>query len=349
MHICAVAHALPSCRVTNEDLLERFAARMRGTATGGQHAYLSDFLKQQLEQTGAVERYHRADGESALEFGVSAGQQALERAGVTAGAIDLLIYVGVGRGFVEPATANVFQSALKLSNATCFDILDACASWLRALDVARSMLLTGRYRLAMILNCEFNFREYEPSRVESKEELDDLWAGYTVGEAATATILGRSDSDRSYHVTFRNSGQHAPLCQIPLPQAGQFLNGASRPDRVALRFYTQPNSLAARAIRQLHEQYWGDQRFASFDYDIIFGHSASVPVSRRVADKLDLDIARYYELFPRYGNTVSAALPLGMSLAQDEAAVSWGPCTDDRWRCGTLHRAGHARLLTVTH
>jgi 3-oxoacyl-[acyl-carrier-protein] synthase III len=43
-----------------------------------------------------------------------------------------------------------------------------------------------------------------------------------------------------------------------------------------------------------------------------------------VAGKLDLDIARHYELFPRYGNTVSAALPLGMSLAQDEGRLRRG-------------------------
>ena len=68
--------------------------------------------------------------------------------------IDLLIYVGVGRGFIEPATANVFQDLIGLRSATCFDILDACASWLRAVHVARAFIASGAYRHIMILNAE---------------------------------------------------------------------------------------------------------------------------------------------------------------------------------------------------
>ena len=61
-------------------------------------------------------------------------------------------------GYIEPATANVFQKILKLNKATCFDILDACASWLRAIHVAHSFIKTGMYKRVMILNCEYKHR-----------------------------------------------------------------------------------------------------------------------------------------------------------------------------------------------
>ena len=41
---------------------------------------------------------------------------------------------------------------------------------------------------------EMNFREYEPDVIKSRQELGCSWSGYTVGEAATATIL-TADSD----------------------------------------------------------------------------------------------------------------------------------------------------------
>jgi 3-oxoacyl-[acyl-carrier-protein] synthase III len=322
--ICAVAHAIPSRRVTNDDLVERVAARNREGLSPDCLAEVCAFLGAQLDRAGAVERYHRGPGESALAFGITAGREALERASLSPSSIDLLIYVGVGRGFVEPATANVFQHALHLTHATCFDILDACASWLRALDVARSMLRSGPYRHAMILNCEFNFQEYEPSSVASRAEMEDLWAGYTVGEAATATIVSRAEEDADYAASFRNLGQHVALCQIPLPHAGQFQNGGARPDRTEMRFYAQPNALAASAIREICRQYWDDERFAGRAYDVVFGHSASVPVSRAIRDQLGIGPDLHYELFPRYGNTVSAAIPLAMSLAQQDGRLRRG-------------------------
>ena len=67
-----------------------------------------------------------------------------------------------------------------------------------------------------------------------------------------------------------------------------------------------------------------DEHASGFDYDIIFGHAASVPASRAVADRLGLDIGRHYEIFPDYGNTVSASLPLAMSLALDEGRLKRG-------------------------
>ena len=162
MRFAAVAHALPSRLVTNDDLLERVAQQNRDLLSADRLREVSHYLEEQLRRAGAVGRYHRDDGESALDFGVAAGRLALERADLPASSVDLLVYAGVGRGFLEPATANVFQDALHLSNATCFDILDACASWMRAVDIARYMLTAGPARTAMILNCEFNFAEYEP-------------------------------------------------------------------------------------------------------------------------------------------------------------------------------------------
>ena len=65
--------------------------------------------------------------EKAIDFGVDGGRQAIATAGMVPEDIDLLIYVGVSRGFLEPATANVFQHEFGFTKATCFDVLDACA------------------------------------------------------------------------------------------------------------------------------------------------------------------------------------------------------------------------------
>lgn len=324
MKICSVAHALPTRLVTNGDLVDMVMAKCRAGLTPAELAAIGVFFKDKLTQTGAATRYHRAEGETALELGCAAGNRALHSAGLDPESIDLLIYTGVGRGFIEPATANVFQRELRLSNATCFDILDACASWLRGIDVAHHLVGSGAYRRAMVLNSEANFSEYEPRQIGSREDLEGLWSAYTVGEAATATVVVAGESDAPYRTTFRNAGAHLSDCQIPLPHAAQFLNGLSPAGPEAMRFFARPDALARGAIRQLHQQYWGDPVMPSLDYDIVFGHSVSEPVSQAVLRRFKLDPTRYYEIFPAYGNVVSASLPLAMSLALADGRLQRG-------------------------
>lgn len=323
MRIAAVEHALPSREVTNEELIQRILGRYDERANGTDAAEFEPAVRRFFDRTGAQSRWHRAPGERAIDFGVAAARQALDRAGWTADDVDLLLYVGVGRGCIEPATANVFHAALGLSRATCFDILDACASWLRAFDVARHMLHAGTIRRALILNCEFNFEEYIRWDFRGPDDLARLGAGFTVGEAATATLLEGRDEDE-YHLSFRTRGELHDLCQIPLPNAHQYLPAPPPEPEPSLGFFARATELNTSAIAMLEQQYHGDPAFANRKVDVIVGHSTSVPSRDSVVRRLELDPARVVDTFEFHGNTVSASLPLGLSLAVREQRLARG-------------------------
>jgi 3-oxoacyl-[acyl-carrier-protein] synthase III len=277
-----------------------------------------------FERTGIRSRRHRAPGERALDFGVAVARRALEGAGWATDDVDLLLYVGVGRGHIEPATANVFHAALGLRRATCFDILDACASWLRAFDVVRHMLHAGTVRRALILNCEFNFEEYIRWDIDDPQDLAHLGAGFTVGEAATATLLEGSDDDDDFHLSFRTRGELHGLCQIPLPNAEQYQRESPSAGDRTLGFIAHAAALNTSAIAMLERQYWDDPVFNRGQVDVIVGHSTSVPSRDSVTRRLELDPARVVDTFERYGNTVSASLPLGLSIALRDGRLARG-------------------------
>ncbi|HTK32069.1 MAG TPA: ketoacyl-ACP synthase III [Candidatus Saccharimonadaceae bacterium] len=324
MRIRSVAHALPSRVVTNDDLIARILCETNGSIGGERRPAFETALRGYFERTGAVTRHHRADGERALDFGILAGRRALERAGLDPGDVDLLIYVGVGRGFLEPATANVFQSALGLTSATCFDILDACASWVRALDVARHMIHGGGARRVLLLNCEFNFEEYIRWDFQSADDLEHLGAGFTVGEAATAAVLEAGDEPDEFYRVFRTRGELHGLCQIPLPNAAQYLPEAGANGHRPLSFFAHATDLNNAAIADLEQLYWSDPCISRMPHDVIVGHSTSVPAARSVVKRLKLDTGRLVETFTRHGNTVSASLPLALSLAVDSGRLERG-------------------------
>jgi len=240
--------------------------------------------------------------------------------------IDLLIYVGVGRGYIEPATANVFQKILKLKAATCFDILDACASWLRAIHVAHSFIKSGAYKNIMILNCEFNFREYANFEFKSLKDIDFNFPTFTIGEAATATIVSDSEKDDEYYASFKTWGDRHNLCKIPLPHFSEYSDGELRngSEIQPLTFFSYGEKLFRFVFSRLCRHYREDATLNQFRHEIIFSHAASDAMSDKVIQSCKLGDTKGYNTHKRFGNTVSASVPLAMALAMKDGKLKDG-------------------------
>lgn len=321
MRVAAIAHQLPSREISNPELIDRVLAHEGNRVPRTERASFRSALRKQFVRAGAHTRFHRAPGERSLDLGLAAGRRALAQAHARPEDIDLLVFVGVGRGFLEPATANVFLSRLGLTRATGFDVLDACASWMRGLDLVSHLMATGACRRAMLLNAECNFDEYIRWDFGSIRDLTRLFAGLTVGEAATATVLEASP-EAAWECSFRTGSEGHELCQIPLPHATEF--GGSRNGDPPLRFFAHAQELHALAIDQLERHWRDDDRFARRRHDLLVGHSTSVPAMRAVVERLRLDPRLAFETFTRYGNTVSASIPLALSLAHDGGRLRRG-------------------------
>lgn len=323
-----MGHALPSVVVRNQDVLDGVRAH------SGPYLQQAD-LKLVVRKTasafrlaGTDVRYHRAPGERASDLCMAAGRKALDDAALDPRDIDLLIYVGVGRGFLEPATANTFQDLLGLDRATCFDVLDACASWLRAVDIARTMILSGSYRTAMILNGEFTGRESHRYALRSPDEFDHWFPGVTVGEAATATILTGGVGD-DFAATFRNYGSKRGLCMVPMPNVDDYLGQAPiRGDAlVSFQFMSFGAELFELGTELLIKHFNEANSFHNVQWDHIFGHAASNHMCSYIGKSCGLDVNRFHFTHQHYGNVVSASVPLAMSTARSVGRLKEGDRT----------------------
>jgi len=316
----AIEAVLPSQVITNEDIIERVKGASQKGLSPADLASLERRVRALFAMAKTETRYHRAPGQTALELGVSAGRAALKRAGVDPRDIDLFIYVGVARGYLEPATANVYQQHLGLVNATCFDLLDACASWLRAVQVARTFMEAGTYRTILILNSECNTREFGNPRFTSLADLENRFSGLTIGEAATATILSPSNgTDDQFHVSFRNWGADHGLCKIPLPHHHEYDNGDDTWPITPLQFFARGERLFRSAFTKMIHHYREDEVIRKFRPEISFSHAASDAMTERLGKRLKVGPA--YLTHRRFGNTVSASIPLGMAFAIREGKL----------------------------
>jgi len=312
---------MPERIVTNEEVLSIVERHSKPFLNSKTDSVMRKFNRL-LKLSGTMERRWRADGERPYDFAKKAVAEALERAELDPEEIDLVLYVGVGRGWIEPGMATFFQKECNLTNATGFDILDACLSWLRALHVAHTFLKSGVYQNILVLNAEFNY-EYNDWATRSEQEIAYRFAQMTIGEAATATILSADDDVMDPFFAFKTDPCLHDLCKIPLPHIASYNDSERCPSLEPLVFFAYSAELMTAAETILPRLYWDTPELRERNCDIAFGHSASKIVIDRVAQKIGYK-EKTINLYPQIGNVVSASIPTAMAMTLNEGALERG-------------------------
>jgi 3-oxoacyl-[acyl-carrier-protein] synthase III len=145
--ILATGRYVPERVVTNAELEQR----------------LGEPVDAWLRQNVGIEQRHvMAEHEATSDLAVGAARQALQRAGLGAEALDLIIVATDTPDYLSPATSAVVQAKLGAKRAGIFDLNSACAGWVTALDMAskaiasdsayQHVLVVGAYGMTRFVN-----------------------------------------------------------------------------------------------------------------------------------------------------------------------------------------------------
>ena len=121
---------LPEIEVTNDALRRRFS-------------HLPDFVDQMEASSGIRCRWHAPADWATSDLALPAAKQALERAGLRAEDVDLIILGTDSPDYITPATSVVLQHKLGAVNAGTFDVGCACASFPTALACGAGWIATN--------------------------------------------------------------------------------------------------------------------------------------------------------------------------------------------------------------
>lgn len=324
MKITTVKYRVPSREVSNNDVLELIDASNPSVAKAKKRCYLAA-VRQLFRMCSANTRFWRdvEGGERAGDLIIGAMDDAFADANMNANDVDLLIYCGVGKGFVEPANAYFYAKAQGMRHANCFDITDACMSWVRALQMVYLLQKSGAVRRAMIINGECHYGIHDNWTIRDLRSLQHTFPMYTIGEAASATIL--EPSDDIWRFDYESEPALADLCTIPMESHAEFVEPN---ERIGLngvnRFVSFGRDLLTHGVRLttgLMKQSIAD--FESKDW--YFPHAPSKTVYETAFEDIGAPVSRLYlEVFPNFGNLVSASIPVGLSLASANGQLRRG-------------------------
>ena len=136
--------------------------------------------------------YTGEQSESNSQMAAKAGGQALERAGVEPGEVDLLVVSTASPEYHLPPSSTLVQEHMGLGKIAAIDIRSGCAGAVEALDVARLYLERGDFGTALVIGSETIspltvpvFLGKDPEKVRMRDRLGI----YNFGDGAGAMVL----------------------------------------------------------------------------------------------------------------------------------------------------------------
>ncbi len=335
MRIEGIASVFPSRIVDNEEILAMIAEYSKDSYLGDLRKALRR-IAHLLAYSGIRSRRWANNSETPIDLLSIAIHQAATEAKCSLSDIDLLIYTGVGGGFSEPGNSYMIAHALGINRAQCFDITDACNSWSRALQHSYyAFAMNNAYSLILIVNAEFNMYEGGPGlpalfQLDTPEKIERSFPAYTIGEAATATILTRDES-RKWEFHFSSLPKFADLCTIPTKRYEGYCSiGSQTPSlKTKSRIAQNGEGLFTSFATELF-QIVGEEAPKIFSHlscpreeiRLVFPHAVSKKIFQDAAEKVGCP-SMYY-VYPEYGNLVSASVPAGIYLARKENLFTRG-------------------------
>ena len=264
------------------------------------------------QRTGIAQRHIVADGEMTSDLARIAAERALERAGVGADEIDLIIIATSTPDDTFPSTATKVQHQLGATGAIAFDVQAVCAGFVYALDVADAMLSAGRGKRALVIGAE-SFSKIL--------DWNDRSTCVLFGDGAGAVLLERSDDPRGYGVLasrLHADGAHRDILYV---DGGPSSSGAVGHVRM------EGNKVFRHAVEKLSSVM--DEVLVAADMpvtavDWLVPHQANIRIIEGMQKKMGLPDSQVVKTVHNHANTSAASIPLALAEAVSDGRISDG-------------------------
>lgn len=298
--ITGTGSALPERVVSNDDLAADLATR--GIETS--HQWI-------LERTGIHQRHIAGAGVNTSDLATLAAKRAIEKAGIQASDIDLIIVATSTPDHIFPSTACLVQASLGNHGAAAFDVQAVCSGFVYAMVTADCFIKAQRARCALIIGAEVFSRILD---------WNDRGTCVLFGDGAGAVILQASSEPGILAAGLHADGRQQHI----LCTAGQVSHGQVTGDPF-LRMDGQ--AVFKQAINVLEKSAHDvlDQAGLTVnDIDWLIPHQANVRILNFLAKKLGIGLDKVVVTLDRHANTSAASVPLALDVAMRDGRVKSG-------------------------
>ncbi len=236
-----------------------------------------------------------------------AAKQLLQKTGVDPDTIDALIVTTTTPDYKFPSTASIVLGKLGLKNAFAFDLSAACCGFLYTMDMAASMIQSGRYKKIIVIGAD---------KMSSVVDYTDRQTCVLFGDGAGAVLMEATEEEGVgvQSSFFRTDGKGLPFLHL---KAGGSVCPPSHftVDHRLHYLYQEGRTVFRYAVTNMSDDVMEVMRQNNLtpdEVDWVIPHQANLRIEEAVAKRAEIDPSKVLINIERYGNTSSATIPLAM-------------------------------------
>jgi len=271
-----------------------------------------------VTRTGIRERRIAGPGDGSTSMGAAAARAALERAGLAANDVELLVVATTTPDQLMPSAACSIQTALGADRAGPMDLNAACSGFVYGLTVAAQCLRSGAFRNALVVGVDTlsRFIDYR-----------DRNTCILFGDGAGAVVLQASELPGGL-LTADLGAVPGTGALLEIPAGGAAQPASAETVAAGLHYMTMQGrevfKLAVRAMGDSSAKVIAEAGLAVEDIALLIPHQANLRIIEATAKRLDLPMERVFVNIERYGNTSAATIPIAICEAWDAGRLKHG-------------------------
>lgn len=236
-----------------------------------------------------------------------AAKQLLRKTGVDPDTIDALILSTTTPDYKFPSTASIVLGKLGLKNAFAMDISAACAGFMYTLDLATSMIKSGRCKKIIVIGAD---------KMSSITDYTDRQTCVLFGDGAGAVLLEATEEEGvgAMDAFFRTDGKGLPFLHM---KGGGSVCPPSRftVDHRLHYVYQEGRTVFRYAVTSMGDdvlEVLKRNGLTNEDVNWVIPHEANYRIIEAVAKRVNLPMEKIVVNIEHYGNTSAATIPLAM-------------------------------------
>ena len=258
-----------------------------------------------VSRTGINERrILKGEGLGTSDMAVHAVNNLLEKRGIKAEEIDLLICCTVTPDLVFPATANIITDKVGAKNAFGFDLMAACSGFLYGLTTASKYVESGLYKKVVVVGGD---------KMSSIIDYEDRTTCIIFGDGCGAALLEpteedfgimdtilKSDGSGRVHLHQKAGGSVKPASHATVDAKEHFVYQEGQP---VFKF-------AVTNMADVSAEIMERNNLTSDDVTYLVPHQANKRIIDATAKRMGVGEDKVMLNIQRYGNTTNGTIPL---------------------------------------
>jgi 3-oxoacyl-[acyl-carrier-protein] synthase-3 len=294
--ITSLGRCVPERVVTNADLEKMVATSDEWIRT----------------RTGIERRRYAPPGTPTSTLATAAAKEALERRGVSAADLDLIIVATVTPDMIFPATACIIQDKLGATKAWGFDISAACSGFLYALTMGAQFVQNGKHDKVLVIGADV---------MTSILNFEDRSTCVLFGDGAGAVLLEPRE-DGTGLIDFKHEADGSGACFLNMPAGGSARPTTHETVDQKLHYVQQQGQhvfkYAVRKFAETSQCLLAKNGVKTDDVDLFVAHQANLRIIDAAKERLGLPEEKVVKNIQDYGNTTAGTIPLALGTALDQ-------------------------------